>query len=743
MRRETLICAALSVITLIGFWPVGHLGFILFDDHDYLTENLNVQGGMTAESVRWAFTTTQASNWHPITWLSHMLDYQWFGLNASGHHWVNLGFHIANTLLLFLVLNRMMRLRPEASSPQAGLRSNKSIDATTPQAGTVWCSALVAALFALHPMRVESVAWISERKDVLSGFFMMLTLWAWVRYAQKRASGVWRLASGDYWLALVFFALGLMSKPMLVTLPVILLLLDFWPLRRVTSNEWRVTRFGLPVPQLTGTTKQSEGGSTPWRTEAERRWLNPLLFEKLPFMALSLASCIVTFWAQNNGGAVVAIDRLPWYWRVADSLVFYTAYLGKIFWPQNLAIFYPYVHIPVREFVCSALLPILLSIFFIRRARSQPCLLAGWCWFLVMLLPVIGLVQVGMQSIADRYMYLPSIGLFIVVAWGMAGLASLSQWWRTGMVLGATGLILACLLDTRQQLHYWRNSVTLFSRATEVTRESNSMSNYLLGNAYAETGDMDAAARSFRTTLQIAPDFEQAHNQLGWVLVQQKKFAEAEAQFGEILRLNPYSANAHKHLGDVLVREGKYAEAEAEYSNALMIKPDDAVINQALAIASLKAESEKKLANLYNALKILPTPETHTQIAVILAIKGEFQDAIEHYNEALRLRPDSPDVLNNLAWLLATCTDAHIRDGAQAIKYAKRACELTHYNMTPLVGTLAAAYAEVGRFDDAISTAQKACTLASKSGEQDLLRRNQELLALYRAHQPYRETTKP
>jgi tetratricopeptide (TPR) repeat protein len=759
MRRETLICAALSVITLIGFWPVGHLGFILFDDHHYITENPNVQGGINAESVRWAFTTTQASNWHPITWLSHMLDYQWFGLNASGHHWVNLGFHIANTLLLFLVLNRMMRLRSEASSPQVGLRSNKSIGATTPQAGTVWCSALVAALFALHPMRVESVAWISERKDVLSGFFMMLTLWAWVRYVQKLASGVWCLASGDYWLALVFFALGLMSKPMLVTLPVILLLLDFWPLRRVTrlhcasarqasdqpsprlrpAGKWRVTRFGLPVPQLTGATKQSEGGSTPWRTEAERRWLNPLLFEKLPFMALSLASCIVTFWAQNNGGAVVAIDRLPWYWRVADSLVFYTAYLGKIFWPQNLAIFYPYVHIPVREFVCSALLPILLSIFSIRRARSQPCLLAGWCWFLVMLLPVIGLVQVGMQSIADRYTYLPSIGLFIVVAWGMAGLASLSQWWRTGMVLGATGLILACLLDTRHQLHYWRNSVTLFSRAAEVTRESNSMSNYLLGNAYAEAGDMDAAARSFRTTLQIAPDFEQAHDQLGRVLVQQKKFAEAEAQFGEILRLNLYSANAHKHLGDVLVREGKYAEAEAEYSNALMIKPDDAVINRALAIASLKAESEKKLTNLYNALKILPTPETHTQIAVILAIKGEFQDAIEHYNEALRLRPDSPDVLNNLAWLLATCTDAHIRDGAQAVKHAGRACELTHYNMTPFVGTLAAAYAEAGRFDDAIATAQKACTLASKSGEQDLLRRNQELLVLYRTHQPYHE----
>jgi len=710
MRREILICAVLSVITLFAFWPVGHLGFILFDDHRYVTENPNVQAGITADSLRWAFTTTQASNWHPITWLSHMLDCQLFGLNPSGHHWVNLGFHIINTLLLFIVLRQMTQ--------------------------TVWRSALVAALFALHPMRVESVAWISERKDVLSVFFTMLTLWAWTQHARKAEvrsqkadarnliSDFRPPASGYYWLALGFFALGLMSKPMLVTLPVILLVLDFWPLKRMATDEGRGTRADLKsIPQL----------ST----------FSHLLFEKLPFAALSLASCIITVWAQDKGGAVVAIDRLSWCWRVADSLVFYAAYLGKIIWPLHLAIFYPYIHIPAWEFAGMGLVPILITIFCIRLARSQPWLLAGWLWFMVMLLPVIGLVQVGMQSIADRYTYLPSIGLFIVLAWGMAGLASLSPRWRTGMVLAAAALITSCVLGTRHQLDYWRDNITLFNHATEVTRQGNSMSNFLLGNAYADAGDLEAATRCFRKTLQIAPDFEQAHDQLGQVLIQQKKFTEAEAQYAEILGLNPYSADAHKRLGDVLVREGRYSEAEAEYSNALMMKPDDADINQSLNIARLKAENERNFTNLYNALNILPTAETHTQIAISLTIKGDYPDAISHYLEALRLKPDAVDALNNLAWLLATCPDAQIRNGTQAVKYAERACELTHYHTIPMVGTLAAAYAEAGRFDDAIATAKKACALAAAADDQNLLQRNQELLVLYRAHQPYRETTNP
>jgi tetratricopeptide (TPR) repeat protein len=726
----SLICLALFVITLVAFWPVGHLDFILHDDHHYVTENLNIQAGITAKSVGWAFTSTQMSNWHPVTWLSHMLDYKLFGLNASGHHWVNLGFHIANTLLLFIVLRQMTQ--------------------------AVWRSALVAALFALHPMRVESVAWISERKDVLSVFFAMLTLWAWVRYAQKRSRVEGRGSSAgddglaldsrrwtlDYFLALVFFALGLMSKPMLVTLPGIFLLLDFWPLKRISNFGFRISD-SKSVPQLTGTTKQSEGGSTPWRAEAERRRLNHLLIEKVPFLALSLASSIVTVWVQAKGGTVVSADRLLWYWRMVDSLVFYTVYLEKMFWPENLAIFYPYTRIPPWEFVCSALLPIFLSVFCIRRMRSQPCLLVGWFWFVVMLLPVIGLVQVGMQSIADRYTYLPSIGLFIIVAWGMAGLASLSRIWRTGMALSAAALLLACLLDTRYQLCYWRDSVTLFSHAVEITREGNGMSYYLLGNAYGESGNLDEAAKNFQAALRVDPNFEAARDQLGHVLFLQKKFEAAGAQFDEILQRNPYNANAHKHLGDTLAAQKKYAEAEAEYSNALLASPNDAAISEALAVATLKAENEKTLTNLYCALQTLPTPEIHTQIAIILAIKGEYPDAVRHYLEALRLKPDALDVLNNLAWLLATCPDAHHRDGAQAVGYAERACELTHYKKTFYVGTLAAAYAEAGRFDDAIAKAQKACALAEESGEQNLLQRNQELLLLYQKHQPYHAVASP
>ncbi len=774
MRREWLICLALIVITLTAFWPAGHLGFILYDDYGengYIVDNTNIQAGITFESIRWAFTTTQASNWHPVTWLSHMLDYKWFGLNASGHHWMNLGFHIANTLLLFLVLNRMMRLRSEASSPQAGLRSKKSIGATTPQvglrrddqpqpygslqqnegeagntaraatapqAGTVWCSALVAALFALHPTHIQSVAWISERKDVLSGFFMMLTLWAYAQYvscarrkvpgeirtsniehrtsnAEREESRITHHASRYYLLCLFSFALGLMSKPMLVTLPVILLLLDFWPLGRISE-------FGV---------RSSELKSAPHFPMLRR-----LIWEKAPFVALSLASSVVTFCAQ--GVSVVPLGYVPWDWRIENALAAYTAYLGKTFWPVNLAIFYPYTQIRPWEVFGSGLLLIFLSVFCIRKMRFQPWLFVGWFWFLVTLVPVIGLAQVSVQSMADRYLYLPSIGLFIMVAWGMAGLASLSQSWRTGMTIGAAALLLACLLDTRYQLRYWRDSVTLFSRALEVTGE-NPMGNYFLGNAFWVSGNLDEAAKNYRSVLRSAPNSEDVHYRLGYILCLQKKWPEAGVQFGEALRLNPDNAFAHKYLGDTLVAREKFDEAGTEYATALQLRPDDVVIREAMALLVKKAETAKALASLYETLKSQPTAEAHARIAALRTTQGEFQDAIEHYNEALRLRPDSPDVLNNLAWLLATCTDAHIRDGTQAVKLAERACELTHSHLTPMVGTLAAAYAEAGRFDDAIATAQKACTLASKSGEQDLLKRNQELLALYHTHQPYRE----
>lgn len=712
--HQVFICLLLAGITLASFWPVGRLGFTIYDDEEYVVKNPHIQAGITADTLSWAFTTTHTGNWHPITWISYMLDCQMFGLKASGHHWMNLGFHIASTLLLFVGLRNMT--------------------------GTMWRSALVAALFAVHPLRVESVAWISERKDVLSAFFMMLTLLCYAKSVtgnQKLATGskrqmtgtnsilsrVTRHASPFYLLALFFFALGLMSKPMLVTLPVILLLLDLWPLGRVAGDKWQMTRFRIPVPQFS--------------------ILKPLLGEKLPFFLLSVASCIATVQAQSSGGSVVSLNGLPLDWRIENSLVSYASYLGKIVWPENLAVFYPIRRIPAWETIGSGLLLAGLTVFCVRRLRRQPYLFVGWFWFLVMLVPVIGLVQVGKQSMADRYSYLPSVGLFIMVAWTMAAIASASKFWRGAMTLGAAGLVLACLPGIRHQLNYWQNDVSLFRHSIEVTPEDNYEGYLFLGNALVESGDLDAAVQSYQSSLQIAPDemthLEQAHYNLGCVLFQQSKFQEAEAHFGQALQLDDNDVEAHAGLGRALAAQKKFAEAEAEYSNALRLRPDDAALSKELNVVIIKAESESALAALYEALKVKPTPETHVQIATIQIIQGNYPDAREHYLAALQLQPDAPDILNNLAWLLVACPDTHIRNGAQAVKYAERACELTGYRMARTVGTLAAAYAEAGRFEEAIATAQKACDLAEKSNDPALLQKNQELLMLYRAHQPYHD----
>jgi tetratricopeptide (TPR) repeat protein len=356
-----------------------------------------------------------------------------------------------------------------------------------------------------------------------------------------------------------------------------------------------------------------------------------------------------------------------------------------------------------------------------------------------MLLPVIGLGQAGMQAIADRFTYLPSIGLAIVVAWGLAGISTLSGLWRTVATLGTAVLLSACLLVTRHQLGYWRDNVTLFSHALEVTREHNFTSYLMLGNTYWESGNLDKAAENYGSALHVIPTSKTVRYQLGHVLLLLKKFEEAGIQFSEIVRLGPEDAFAHKCLGYTMAAQGKYAEAEAEFATALQLNPGDAAMRNALAFVAQRAETAKTLASLYEALKIQPTPEVHTRIAAIETTQGKFQDAPGHYLAALRLNPDAPDVLNNLAWLLATCPDAQIRNGTQAVGYAERACERTNYKQIIMVGTLAAAYAEAGRFDDAIATAEKACALAERSGEKDLLQKNQELLSMYRAHRSYHE----
>jgi tetratricopeptide (TPR) repeat protein len=732
VRRKLVICLLLAALTLAAFWPVGRLGFSIYDDEDYVVHNPHVVAGLTTGAIGWAFTSMDTDGWVPMTWLSHMMDCQWFGLNAGAHHWMNLGIHVANVLMLFLALvglveggrrnfeyrisNNEYRMKGEKDpAPLVPLPSEgRGKDGGGRAGGTVWCCALAAALFAVHPLRVESVAWIAERKDVLSGLFFMLTLLCYVKGFTIHGSG-FRVY---YWLAVVFFALGLMSKGMLVTLPFVLLLLDYWPLGRNSGfNAWTLQR---------------------------------LVVEKLPFFALAVAACVVTFVSQRAGGSVVSLHGMPLGWRIENALWSSLAYLGKTVWPENLAVCYPIRRIAWWEALSAALALTSLTTLCLWRARRRPYLLVGWFWFLIMLAPVIGLVQIGKQAMADRYTYLPSIGLCLIAAGGMAELASRSKPWRAAMILLAIGLVLACVPATWRQLGFWQDDVKLFSHAIEVRQADNYEGYLFLGNALVRAGRLDAAIQNYQASLQIDPDEmshqEEAHYNVGAVLAAQKKFQEAAVHFAAALQLDPNNADAHAGLGRVLAAQKEYAEAEAEYTKALALKqalalkPDDPAITKALRAATLMAQSEIALTNYLEVLKTNPTAEIHAAVSAILILQGNPQGAVEHYQAGLRLQPDSPEILNNLAWLLSTCADARIRNGAQAVNYAKRACELTHDRQVTAIGTLAAAYAEAGQFDEAVATAQKACALAEQNGQPQLLQKNQELLELYQAHQAYHET---
>ncbi|HZQ47988.1 MAG TPA: hypothetical protein VFC07_13300, partial [Verrucomicrobiae bacterium] len=443
-KRTKLICAALLVaVTVAVYWPVTGCDFINYDDPDYVTNNPMVQHGLTAQSVTWAFTQSHASNWHPLTWLSHMLDCALFGLKPGAHHAVNLLFHTANTVLLFLVLNNLTR--------------------------AVWRSALAAALFAWHPLHVESVAWVSERKDVLSAFFWLLTMAVYAKFtglskAQSPKSKVY------YVVALLFFACGLMAKPMVVTLPFVLLLLDFWPLGRIYNFE------------------------TGRRSESFIR----LCVEKLPFFCLSALTCVVTVWSQRAEHSVVSTATLSLPGRMANVLVSYVLYLGKTIWPTNLALPYPFSHEwTLLQATGAGLLLMVLTAIAVLNWRTRPQLAVGWFWFLGTLVPVIGLVQVGLQSMADRYTYLPLIGIFVALVWGIPG--RWAVWPRPGMLCYAAGsaILILLLLATSLQLTYWQNSVSLFSHTTAVTKD-NILAEYNLAQALAARGDEPDAVTHYQ-----------------------------------------------------------------------------------------------------------------------------------------------------------------------------------------------------------------------------------------------------
>ena len=508
MRSKFLsICLLLTILTIAVYWPVTGNQFIAYDDQLYVTENPNVTAGLSWHSIQWAFTTFAVANWHPVTWLSHQLDASLFGLNSGGHHATNLLLHLANTLLLISLLVRLT--------------------------GTFWRSALVAAVFALHPLHVESVAWVAERKDLLCAFFFLLTLHAYLRYTQRAR---WH----DLFPVMLFFALSLMAKPMAVTLPFVLLLFDWWPLRRI--------------------------GTVPLYT---------VLLEKMPFLLLSAVSCIVTVLAQKTGGAVIAVESLGLFQRITNALSAYVLYLWKIVWPHGLAILYPLpTATPLRLAVFGATFIILVTIMSLRLRKSRPYLLVGWFWFLGMLVPVIGLVQVGVQSHADRYTYLPMIGFSVAVVWGMHDMTVNWRYGQNVLKVLATGLLIMFALQTRQQVSVWRDSETLFRHALSVTKD-NYVIHINLGIALWKRGLQEEAITEYRKAIAIVPLYADIHFFLGNALLNQGKAEEAIEEYRTTLTLRPDFRYAHTNLGVALQRTGRIEEAIIEYREGLRLVPED------------------------------------------------------------------------------------------------------------------------------------------------------------------------
>jgi Tfp pilus assembly protein PilF len=543
------VCIALSITTIAVFWQVGNHEFISFDDNDYVTENRYVQDGLTLKGIVWAFSGPHAHNWHPLTWLSHMLDCQLFGLKPGRHHLVNLLFHVANTLLLFLVLHRMTK--------------------------ALWQSAFVAGLFALHPLHVESVAWVAERKDVLSTFFWMLTMGAYVYYVEH--PGYKR-----YLLVFVFFLLGLMSKPMLVTLPFVLLLLDFWPLKRLhkAKSGARIAA-ARSQPARRGKKKQKSRQplqkDTPQKMAAVKTlalWpeIRPLLKEKIPFFVVTILFCFITIYAQHR--VVKPMELYPLGLRIANALISYVSYIGKMLWPVKLSIFYPYVGVALLSWqAVSAILVIMVTTYVtIRAARSFPYLIVGWLWYLGTLIPVIGLVQVGLQSMADRYTYVPLIGVFIMIAWGAPEILNRWRYGRFALASAAVVILLACMIMTYVQIGFWRNSIALYEHAIEVT-SANSWAQNNLGYALALQGKRDEAIAHFQEAISINNPAD-AHYNLGIMMASQGKLDDAINHFRESIRISPEYAKAHNNLGSALLSQGRFDEAITSYREALRLNPD-------------------------------------------------------------------------------------------------------------------------------------------------------------------------
>jgi protein O-mannosyl-transferase len=619
-KRVLGICVFLALGTLLVYWQITGHEFVSYDDTDYVTTNPHVQAGLSAGGWAWVWHSDVARNWHPLTMLSHMLDCQLYGLHAGWHHLNNLLLHIANSIILFLLLRKLT--------------------------GALWRSGFVAALFALHPLHVESVAWVAERKDVLSTFFFLLTLGTYARYAVSRvtrhASRLTSPAFTYYLLSLLLFALGLMSKPMLVTLPFVLLLLDYWPLNRMRNDECRMQSSRSRITHhASSLNRQSPIARCQSRIG--------LLFEKLPFLILSAASCVITFRVQHAGGAVLDTANSPVAGRLANALMSYVRYLGKMLWPEGLAALYlRKVPWPWWEVALASLIIVVISTAAIRLVRSHPYVAVGWFWYLGTLVPVIGLVQVGMQTMADRYTYIPLIGVFIVVAWGGWELTSQLRVprWGPGTAMGLA--LVACAVVTRLQVRSWKDSFTLYTRMVTAV-EGNYMAHYNLGNLYSRADNLPEAVKQYEEALKVEPNYAEAHNNLGGVLLRLRRFDEAIAHHAAAARIRPeylYYVN----LGNALVDAGRPAEAVSSYQEALRLNPSSSQAHYNLALAlQAQGKAEEAMAHFRAALQLQPDLESaEHQLANRLADAGRLEEAIAHYQAALRLDPNHAESYNGL-----------------------------------------------------------------------------------------------
>jgi tetratricopeptide (TPR) repeat protein len=651
------ICAGIVALIWASFGQTLWHSFVTYDDNIYVYDNRQITSGLSWSAVRWAFTEPHASNWHPLTTLSHMADWQLFGANAGGHHFTNVLLHSAAAVALFLVLRRMT--------------------------GAFWRSALVAAVFAIHPLRAESVAWVAERKDVLSGLLFMLTLGAYVRYV--RQPSMWRYA-----LVLLVFASGLMAKPMLVTLPFVLLLLDRWPLGRF-------------------------GAVQSWRDRA----LRICIVEKLPLLALSAASSAITFFVQKHGG--LQSDAMPLAIRLSNAVLAYATYIRQLFWPAKLAPFYPHTAAETLAWQTALAAVVLLGITatVLLFWKTRAYLATGWFWFLGMLVPVIGIVQVGSQAWADRYTYLPHIGLLIAAAWAAGEVATRFQIRRAFLFAGAGLVLVALAFSAWAQAARWRDSETLWSHTLRVTPD-NDVAHIGVGNDCLQRGDIDGALSHYERALEIRSRYRHSRYDLLLAII-------------------------HNNIGGVLQRKGRLDEALAHFRAALEAQPDylEATVNLAYSLLEQR-ETTRALEVLDRAVVLQPeSADLHRLRGDAFLQQGAEARAVESYEQALTSAPDTLMALNNLTWLLATSPSDEIRNAARAVTVAERAVRLSGGNDPLFLHALAAAYAEKGDFRQASMTAERAFALATKQSNAALGTELQRCIALYRSGTPLRYDTTP